>query len=61
MAQPTILGEGTDPRVRDTQWRTLVKIVGAAYNSAANPNPSNVPRFRDTRYKLLLKLNNLAN
>lgn len=59
MAQPTILGEGTEPRVHDTRWRLLVKIVGAAYNNATNPNPANIPRTKDTRWALLEKWNRI--
>ncbi len=59
MAQPTILGEGTEPRVKDARWRLLVKIVGAAYNNATNPNPANIPTAKDTRWVLLRKWNKI--
>ena len=59
MSQPTILGEGTTPRVTDSRWRILVKIVGAAYNNASSPDPSDAPRFTDTRHKLIEKWNRI--
>lgn len=29
MSSPTFFGEGSTPRVRDTRWRILQKILGA--------------------------------
>jgi hypothetical protein len=59
MAQPTFLGEGTSPRVHDTRWRILVKIVSAAYNNASSPSASDIPTVRDTRWKLIEKWNRI--
>lgn len=59
MSQPVILGEGTTPGVHDARWRILVKIVGAAYNNATAPNPSDAPTTKDTRWSLLEKWNRI--
>lgn len=52
MAEPTIFPEGSTPTRIDTVWRLLEKIVGAAYNNATSPNPSNKPQRNDTRWQL---------
>lgn len=59
MAQPTFLGEGTAPRVHDTRWRILVKIVSAAYNNATSPSAADIPTAKDTRHTLLEKWNRI--
>lgn len=59
MAQPTFFGEGTTPRVSDTRWRILVKIVAAAYNNASSPNPADAPTPTDTRWQLIEKWNRI--
>lgn len=59
MAQPAILPEGATPRVQDTRWRVLVKLVGAAFDAATSPSAGDAPVTNDTRHKLLEKWNRL--
>ena len=49
MAQPTYYAEGTTPRLRDTRYRVMTKILGETQNlggalSANNPKPFDTMR-----------------
>lgn len=54
---PDYFSEVNDPKVHDTRWRLLEKIVGALY--AVTPLAGCEPRVTDTRKDLLRKWNAL--
>lgn len=56
---PSYFSDGNNPKVEDTRWRVLEKIVGVLY--AATPLAGTAPERTDTRWKLLRKWNALRN
>ncbi len=54
-----MFGEGSEPRVHDTRWRILAKIVGAAWTAVPNSDPADLPTPHDTRWMLIRKWNKI--
>lgn len=54
MGQPLFIAEGTQARLRDSQWTVLCKQLGALQNAGGRPN--NHPRRSDTKRILQQKI-----